>query len=185
MPKLIFVTLGGSGKIETLAISLARSIRHIRRQLLKLLKYPPRLLYALGLGPIYGRLVLLLTTTGRKSGKPRITPLQYELIGGKIFIASARGTKADWYRNILSNPEVEVRVKSRRFKGLAEPVTDLERTTDFLEYRLKKHPRMLTAITRFEGLPPQPNREQLKAYAGNRALVIIHPEGEHLDNNGY
>jgi deazaflavin-dependent oxidoreductase (nitroreductase family) len=128
---------------------------------------------------------LLLTTTGRKTGQPRITPLQYELIDGKIFIASARGTKADWYRNILSNPEVEVRVKSRRFKGLAEPIADLEKITDFLEYRLDKHPKMLAAITRFEGLPPYPNREQLKAYAKNRALVIIHPIGTHLENNGY
>lgn len=157
----------------------------MKKQLLKLLKYPPRLLYALGLGPVYGRLVLLLTTTGRKTGQPRVTPLQYELIDGKIFIASARGTKADWYRNILLHPEVDVRVKSRRFKGLAEPVTDLERITDFLEYRLEKHPRMLAAITRFEGLPPHPNREQLKAYAQNRALVIIHPEGTHLENNGF
>jgi deazaflavin-dependent oxidoreductase (nitroreductase family) len=105
----------------------------MKKQLLKLFKYPPRLLYALGLGQVYGRLVLLLTTTGRKTGQPRVTPLQYELIDGKIFIASARGTKADWYRNILSNPEVEVRVKSRRFKGLAEPIADLEKTTDFLE----------------------------------------------------
>jgi deazaflavin-dependent oxidoreductase (nitroreductase family) len=155
----------------------------MEKQLLKLLKYPPRLLYALGLGPVYGRLVLLLTTTGRKSGQARVTPLQYELINGNIYIASARGTKADWYRNILSNPEVEVRVKSRRLIGLAETVTDPERIADFLEYRLEKHPRMMTAITRYEGLPPHPNREQLKAYAQNRALVIIHPEGEHFDND--
>jgi len=35
-------------------------------------------LYAVGLGPVVGRLVLLLTTTGRKTGLPRVTPLQYE-----------------------------------------------------------------------------------------------------------
>ena len=154
----------------------------MKKQLLKLLKYPPRFLYAIGLGPIYGRLVLLLTTTGRKTGQPRITPLQYELIDGKVYIASARGTKADWYRNIQSNPEVEVRVKSRRFNGLAEPVTDLEKIADFLAYRFEKHPRVLTAITRFGGLPPHPTQEQLIAYAANRALVIIHPIEEPLDN---
>jgi len=36
-----------------------------------------RALYALGLGRLIGRLILLLTTTGRKSGLPRVTPLQY------------------------------------------------------------------------------------------------------------
>ena len=39
------------------------------------LRIPPQLLYKLGFGRIYGRLVLLLTTTGRKSGKPHVTPL--------------------------------------------------------------------------------------------------------------
>jgi hypothetical protein len=37
-----------------------------RFSLWKLLKWPSRFLYAIGLGPVYGRLVLLLTTTGRK-----------------------------------------------------------------------------------------------------------------------
>ena len=68
----------------------------MKKQVLKFLKYPPRFLYAIGLGPIYGRLVLLLTTTGRKSGLHRVTPLQYEEIEGKIYVGAARGQKADW-----------------------------------------------------------------------------------------
>lgn len=150
--------------------------------MLKLLKYPPRLMYALGLGPRYGRLVLLLTTTGCRSGLPRVTPLQYELIDGKIYVASVRGVKADWFRNIQSNPEVKVRLKSKSIRGRAETVTDPSRIADFLKYRLEKHPKMLTAITRMEGLPPNPNRRQLEAYASNRAMVIIHP-AEDLTNN--
>ena len=46
------------------------------------------------------RMVLLLTTIGRKSGLPRITPLQYEEIDGAYYVASARGAQADWFRNI-------------------------------------------------------------------------------------
>jgi deazaflavin-dependent oxidoreductase (nitroreductase family) len=42
-------------------------------------------------------LVLLLTTTGRKSGRPRQTRLQYEKEGGVIYVASARGQQADWF----------------------------------------------------------------------------------------
>ena len=37
------------------------------------------------------RPVLLLTTTGRRSGMPRVTPLQYEEIDGTIYLAAARG----------------------------------------------------------------------------------------------
>lgn len=68
--------------------------------------------------------VLLLTTTGRKSGLPRTTPLQYEEVDGAYLVASARGAQADWYRNLLANPQVEVQVKGRSFKAAAQPVTD-------------------------------------------------------------
>src|SRR3972149_6657660 len=45
-----------------------------------------RLLYAIGLGPLIGRIILLLTTTGRKSGMKRVTPLQYEKIGEDYYV---------------------------------------------------------------------------------------------------
>jgi hypothetical protein len=91
-------------------------------------------------------------------------------------IGSARGTKADWYRNILMDPKVTVRVRSREFNGLAEPVENPERVADFIEYRLRKHPRMIGFIMRRDGFPPNPTRRDLVAYSTNRALVIITPE---------
>lgn len=143
----------------------------------RLMRVPPRLAYALGLGPIIGRVILLLTTTGRKTGRRRVTPLQYEEIDGLIYIGSARGTESDWYKNLEADPEVEVRVRNRRFLGRAETVTDPDRLADFLEYRLKTRPRFVGALMRREGLPSKPSREQLMIYARNRAMVIIHPVG--------
>jgi len=134
-----------------------------------------RALYALGLGRIIGRIVLLLTTTGRKTGLSRVTPLQYEESDGAIYVASARGTQAHWFRNILADPRVAVRVKSRRFQGTGEPVTDPIRIADFLELRLRRHPKMIGAILRSEGLSETPTRAELEAYAHKLALVIIHP----------
>ena len=75
-----------------------------------LIHLPLRLLYAMGLGSLIGHMVLLLTTTGRKSGLPRATPLQYEEVDNVIKVAAALGQKADWYCNIIANPNVEVRV---------------------------------------------------------------------------
>ncbi len=141
----------------------------------KILKYPPQFLYVIGLGPIYGRLVLLLTTTGRRSGLPRVTPLQYEEINGSIYVASARGTKADWYRNIVANPKVNIQVKGRQFDGEAEPVTDPERIADFLEYRLARHPRMIRFIMSREGVSKNPTRVELEKHAEGKAMVVISP----------
>ena len=129
----------------------------------------------MGLGSLVGRFVLLLATTGRKSGLPRVTPLQYDEVDGIIYVGSARGVKADWYRNLVANPNVEVTVGSRRFRGYAELITDPNQVANFLELRLKLHPKIVGAMLRFEGLSSTPTREQLKQYAKKRALVAIRP----------
>lgn len=145
-----------------------------------ILRPPPpqffQALYALGLGPLVGRFVLLLTTRGRRTGLPRVTPLQYEEIEGDFVVGSSRGTRADWYRNILADPHVRLRVGSRSFRALAEPCADPDRIADFLAYRLKRHPRIIGAILRAEGLPATPSRKDLEAYAARLAMVTLHPE---------
>jgi deazaflavin-dependent oxidoreductase (nitroreductase family) len=135
-----------------------------------------RVLYAIGLGPLVGKIILLLTTTGRKTGLKRVTPLQYEEINGKYYLGAARGLKADWVRNIQVNSHVEVRVKSANFQGRAEVVTDPCRMADFVEVRLQRHPFIIGMIMqKAHGLPKQPSREQLEKLAEKEALVIITP----------
>ena len=135
-----------------------------------------RLLYAIGLGPLIGRIILLLTTTGRRSGMRRVTPLQYELIGNDYYVGAARGLKADWVRNIQTDPHVEVRVGARHFSADAEVVNDASRFADFLEVRLERHPRMIGLIMeKAHGLSRHPTREQLEELAKTEAFVILHP----------
>jgi deazaflavin-dependent oxidoreductase (nitroreductase family) len=145
-------------------------------QKMKYIQRLHRVLYAIGLGPIVGRIILLLTTTGRKTGLKRITPLQYEEINGKYYLGSARGLQADWVRNIQADPNVEIRVKALNFQGQAEVVTDPAHFADFVEIRLQRHPLMVgTIMQKAHGLPKQPSREQLEALAENEALVIVTP----------
>jgi deazaflavin-dependent oxidoreductase (nitroreductase family) len=137
-----------------------------------------RVLYAIGLGSVVGKIVLLLTTTGRKSGLKRVTPLQYELIGDDYFVGAARGLQADWVRNIQACPYVELRVGKRELKATAEVVTDPYRFADFIEVRLARHPRMVGFIMeKAHGLPRRPSREQLEELARTEAFVILHPTG--------
>jgi deazaflavin-dependent oxidoreductase (nitroreductase family) len=133
-------------------------------------------LYRLGLGPLVGRLILLLTTTGRKSGLPRLTALQYEEVDGEFYLGSSRGAKADWYRNIQANPRVQVQVKGRRLEGSAEPVSDPVRVADFIALRLQRHPRLIGMILKSEGLPEKPSRAELEEYARSITLVIVRPD---------
>lgn len=149
---------------------------NINWQRMKHIQKLHRVLYTVGLGPVIGKIILLLTTTGRKSGLKRVTPLQYEEIDGSYYLGAARGLKADWVRNIRADPQVEVRVKSLNFQGQAEVVTDPVRIADFIEVRLQRHPFMIGMIMqKAHNLPKHPSREQLEKLAEKETLVIITP----------
>ncbi len=88
----------------------------------------PILHYRLGLGWMVGKLFLVITTTGRKSGKPRRTPLEYSYVPATdtyVIVGGWRG-KTDWFKNVSANPLVEVWVGRRKFKARAERMTDAE-----------------------------------------------------------
>ncbi len=151
------------------------------RFLLRIIRLPPRAAYAIGLGPVLGRLVLLLTTYGRKTGKPRVTPLQYEELNGNIYLGAALGQKADWLRNIQANPRVHIQVKNQRFFAHAEVITDPAAVVDYLKLRLERHPKMVGAMLRGEGLPANPTNEDLSTYAASLAVVKVTPLEPHAD----
>lgn len=77
-----------------------------------------------------GTTVLLLTTTGRKSGEQRTTPLIYREIDGRyVIVASNGGAKNHpaWYSNIRADPRVVAQVGSEMFPALAHTANDAER----------------------------------------------------------
>lgn len=158
----------------------------MKKSLYARFKPGPILAYKIGLGPLIGRFILLLTTTGRKTGLPRVTPLQYEVINGVFHIGAVFGMKTDWVRNIQADLLVEVRVKKTTFRGRADIYTSPEEIADFIQYRLSKHPRMLGLIMKLDGFTSRPSREELIEYSKNLALVRITPipAGEGHPNSG-
>ncbi|MGZ5398315.1 MAG: nitroreductase family deazaflavin-dependent oxidoreductase [Mycobacterium sp.] len=72
----------------------------------------------------------LITTTGRKSGRPRTTPTLYLDDGDRVILpASFGGRDSDpaWYLNLESNPEVHVQIRSRHLDLRARDATEDER----------------------------------------------------------
>jgi deazaflavin-dependent oxidoreductase (nitroreductase family) len=64
-------------------------------------------------GQFEGAPMLLLHTTGAKSGEERVNPLVYQQVGEELAVFGSRGgapTHPDWYRNILAEPSVTVEV---------------------------------------------------------------------------
>jgi deazaflavin-dependent oxidoreductase (nitroreductase family) len=80
--------------------------------------------------------LLLLTTTGSKSGLPRTVPLVYFRDNDRlVIIGSKRGapTNPDWYHNILANPVVKVEVGTESFEAKAVVIEGEERELIFAE----------------------------------------------------
>jgi deazaflavin-dependent oxidoreductase (nitroreductase family) len=75
--------------------------------------------------------LLLLHTTGAKSGIARINPLAYIVDGERFVIIASKGgspTHPDWYHNIVANPEVSVEVGTAQFQARATIATEPERS---------------------------------------------------------
>jgi deazaflavin-dependent oxidoreductase (nitroreductase family) len=66
--------------------------------------------------------LVLLTTTGAKSGLPRTNPLNYTLDGDRVIVIASKAaspTHPDWYRNLIANPEVTVELGTEKFQARA------------------------------------------------------------------
>ncbi len=77
-----------------------------------------------------GATVLILTTTGRRSGEPRSTPLIYGKRGEDHIVVASKGGADEhpaWYLNLAEEPEVIVQVRDDRFKARARPATPDEK----------------------------------------------------------
>jgi len=83
------------------------------------------------IGGRFGRIrMLLLTTTGRKSGRPRTTPLLYLEDGGNLVVIASNGGHPNhpaWWLNLMSDPHATVQVGRERRAVTAEEAEGEER----------------------------------------------------------
>lgn len=81
-------------------------------------------------GQFEGAPLLLLHTTGARSGVQRVNPMMYLSDGGRMFVfASKAGADShpDWYHNLLKTPAVTVEVGTETFAATATPLAEEER----------------------------------------------------------
>jgi deazaflavin-dependent oxidoreductase (nitroreductase family) len=88
-------------------------------------------------GSIQGVPVLLLSTTGRKSGKRRVTPLLYVADGDRIVVVASNGGSdrhPAWWLNICAEPAVEVEIGRTKTAMTARRASAEERTRLWAEF---------------------------------------------------
>lgn len=102
----------------------------VTRQNFKLFNYFMLLMWKLGLGPYInawpevGGQIMVLNHYGRRTGKRLQTPLNFAEINGEIYCTAGFGQDADWSKNIMANPQVEVWLPNGWWAGIAEEVLD-------------------------------------------------------------
>ena len=100
-------------------------------------------LYELGLLPLIGigHYIVLLYTMGRKSGKTRVTPLEYRRRDEAVLLFSSRGSKSDWYRNLKAHPDDAVlRIGFKKYSPKVEFIEETEAISETMRWYVKKFP---------------------------------------------
>ena len=80
--------------------------------------------YRLGIGALLTRRVMILTTRGRVTGRPRKTPLWYARDGDVIYCMSGWGSSSDWWKNLVAYPHASLRLGRVAWKAQGELIHD-------------------------------------------------------------
>lgn len=111
----------------------------------------PIQLYRLRLGWLTGGRLMLLTHTGRVSGRPRTAVIEVVQKDEDGYVAaSGFGTRADWYRNIQKTPEVTITVGAHTMAATATPLSAEDGAALMAAYA-PRHPRLARRLCRIMG----------------------------------
>jgi deazaflavin-dependent oxidoreductase (nitroreductase family) len=82
-------------------------------------------------GPFAGAPLLLLHTTGAKTGQERVNPMMYRKVDGGYAVFASKGgapTNPDWYHNLVAHPSVQAEIGTETIPLVARVASEAERT---------------------------------------------------------
>ncbi len=107
-------------------------------------------------GPFQGSPLLLLHTTGARTGQERVHPVMYLDLEGRRFIFASKGgapSHPDWYRNLSAHPEVKVEAGTSSYPATTQPLEGVERDRVFAE-QARRFPQFAEYQTKTERVIP-------------------------------
>ncbi len=93
-------------------------------------------------GQFEGAPMLLLHSTGAKSGKERVNPMMYRVVGDDMAVFASKAgapTNPDWYHNLVAHPEATIEIGTETVPVVARVATGDERT-EIWEAQKKDYP---------------------------------------------
>lgn len=137
----------------------------------------PLLLYRLRLFQLVPKNVLILVTTGRKTGKLRRTALEYGYDAAtNAYVVMAGWTgRTDWYRNARADPHVTVQIRGFEFTALAEPMP-VEQVARLMAEVARLNPGALAMWSRRAGCALDGSEVGLRQAAPWFPSLILRPQ---------
>ncbi len=120
----------------------------------KMLYKFPIIAWRLGLGPILGRYIMIITHIGRKTGIPRRTAVEFHIMNGIKYIPCAFGVKSQWYRNIMANPRVTIQTSEGTEQMTAVRINQDEELISVIEMILDRNPSLMNWYLDSIGIKP-------------------------------
>jgi deazaflavin-dependent oxidoreductase (nitroreductase family) len=120
---------------------------------------------------------LLLTTTGRRSGRPHgvmLDAVGHDPATDTYYVQPAEGRRADWVRNVAANPDVTAEVRGRRFEARVADVTGPEGAEVVLHF-IRTHPayaRIIVWFVRYVERVDVPDDELRRALATTPVFAV-------------
>lgn len=84
-----------------------------------------------------GNIIMVITTTGRKSGRSYTTPIGYQRDGDSV-IAFNVGGRSNWYKNVLQNPAATLMIKGQTMQVRGRLITDKAEIAQVVDLYLKE-----------------------------------------------
>ena len=138
----------------------------------------PIAVYRMGLGGWLGTRAVLLSHTGRKSGKERQVVLEvvrYDKKTGVCVIAAGFGRDSDWFQNITKEPHIGFTVGSKHRKGTAVRLDENKAGRELVRYE-KEHPKAWKELTRFMGYELDGSKDDTRALGKLMPMFTLKPD---------
>jgi deazaflavin-dependent oxidoreductase (nitroreductase family) len=132
----------------------------------------------MGLGPIIGKQIVILTTRGRKTGLLRNHPIGYLRDADVFYAVSTWGERADWYQNLQANPDAALQVGNLRIAVKAEFLTDTTDLEAAVSLVRQQYPNLVSFLKSLAGGDLDGEEGLQKLHAVRFVPTGASPEGE-------
>jgi deazaflavin-dependent oxidoreductase (nitroreductase family) len=147
-------------------------------RLLRLLFRTPIMLYRMRMGWLLGDRFLLLTHTGRKTGKTRQTVIEvvaHDRSVPEVAVIAAWGERAQWVRNLKAATSISIHIGRVKWSGPEHRFLEPTQAAELMDTYRREHPYAAKALARLLDWPADANDPRYQQFARTLCAVAFRP----------